>query len=456
MGAAPPDETYKPELLDDLDTAIDLGESPQTQSLYNRRFFQVFAGVMLFMICTTLQFHFGQYIAYLGHGVDVLGWMLSITFIGTLAIRLSIGRWIDRTGCRTVWIIGTLVVAVAVGAIQFAQSLWLIVVLRSIAAMASASVMTTVAVFAAQVAPKDRRAEAIGTMGLAGFCGMIVGPALGDAIFAEPDVTDTAYHIFFTASAVAALLASGVIWFMPSEDIDTIVIPDKSRDGDDPSPTESQLQMIRRYFPGMVFMVGAVFATVWCFHSLYLERLAEARGFRDIKMFFLVYAPTAMILRLVFRRLPQQIGRTRTVFGGLLLTGVGMLFLIGVQSQTQLILPAILLGAGHCFVFPSMVDLCAGRFPPAYRGTGTSLILGSIDVGMLIGYMALGELIEATNFDVALKLLAAEIFIAALIYGFARRKVIFAQRVTIAPSLRAEIERIDRTAECDKNLENGP
>ncbi len=121
-----------------------------------------------------------------------------------------------------------------------------------------------------------------------------------------------------------------------------------------------------------------------------------------------------------------------------------MLLLAGVQSQTQLILPAIFLGAGHCFIFPSMVDLCAGRFPPAYRGTGTSLILGSIDVGMLIGYMALGELIEATNFDVALKLLAAEIIVAALIYGIARRSVIFAQRVTIAPSLRAEIERIDR------------
>ncbi len=375
MGATTPDEAYKPDLLDDLDTAIDRGEPTPTPPLYNRRFFQVFAGVMLFMICTTLQFHFGQYIAHLGHGIDVLGWMLSITFIGALVIRLRIGRWIDRTGCRTVWIIGTLTVAVAVGAIQFAQSLWLIVVLRSIGAMASASVMTTVAVFAAQIAPEDRRAESIGTMGLAGFCGMIVGPALGDAIFAAPDVTDTAYHIFFTASAVAALLACGAIWIMRTEDIETIVIPDPSHDPSDTSPTGSQLQMIRRHFPGMVLIVGVVFATVWCFHSLYLERLAEARGFRDIKMFFLVYAPTAMILRLVFRRLPQQIGRTRTVFGGLLLMGVGLLLLAGVHSQVQLILPAILLGAGHCFIFPSMVDLCAGRFPPAYRGTGTSLIL---------------------------------------------------------------------------------
>jgi len=449
MEAPTPDQADKPHRLEHR------GEGPQSPPLYTRRFFQVFVGVILFMTCSTLQFHFGQYIAHLGHGIDVLGWMLSITYIGTLAIRLSIGRWIDRTGCRTVWITGTLIVAAAVGAIQFAQSLWLIVVLRSITAMASASVMTTVAVFAAQVAPERRRAESLGTMGLAGFFGMIVGPALGDAIFAGPDVMDRAYHIFFTASAVAALLACGAIWITRDEDIE----PDTGDVAGDRitgsrATAASQLRIIHDHWPGIVFMVGVVFAMTWCFQSLYLERLAEARGFRDIRMFFFIYAPTAMILRLVFRRLPQQVGRTRTLFGGLILLGTGFVFLVGIQSQAQLILPSMLMGAGHCFIFPSMVDLCAGRFPPAQRGTGTALILAAGDVGMLIGYMTLGELIEATNFDVALELLAAEIFLAALVYGIGRRHVIFARRVTIAPSLQAEIERIDRTAARDNNHEN--
>jgi len=438
-----------------LDSAVALMDSPQAEPLYTRRFFQVFAGVMLFMICTTLQFHFGQYIAHLGYGINVLGWMLGITYVGTLMIRLSIGRWIDRAGCRRVWVRGTVIVAIAVGAIQFVQSLWLIVVLRMIAGMAAASVMTTVAVFAGQIAPPERRAESIGTMGLAGFCGMIIGPALGDTIFSQEQVPDAAYHVFFTASAVAALFACGTIWIMRTEDMDTILPADDAPDGPETSAVRSRFRMIRQYGAGMVFLVGVVFATVWSFHSLYLERLAEERGFRDIKMFFLFYAPTAMILRLVFRRLPEQIGRTRTLFGGMLLLGIGMLFLTGVKSQMQLILPAILMGAGHCFIFPSMVDLCAARFPPSQRGTGTALILASGDLGMLIGYTVLGELIEATNFDVALKLLAAEVFVAAAVYGVVRRAVIFARRVTVAPSLQAEIARIDQSAVGDPPRENG-
>lgn len=403
-------------------------QESDTSSLYTRRFFQVFAGVVLFMTSTALQFHFGQYVAYLGHGVAVLGWISSISIAGTLAIRLRMGRWIDRLGCRLVWIGGTLVVACALGAIQFVHSLWLIVLLRSIVTMASATAMTTVAVFAAQIAPPHRRAESIGTIGLAGFCGMIVGPALGDWIFSGSGHSAAPYHLFFTASAVASLLAGGIVWQMGEDTTVGVGRPAHPPPRQTGAPQPSQLTIIRDHWPGMIVMVGVVFAIIWCLLSLYLERLAEARGFQDIKVFFLFYAPTAMILRVVFRRLPQQIGRTRTLLGGLLFMGTGTLFLVGVTSQQQLILPAILMGTGHCFVFPSMIDLCASRLPHEHRGTGTALILAASDVGMLIGFVALGELIDRAGFDRALQLLAGVVFAAALIFTASQRKVVFARR----------------------------
>ncbi len=401
---------------------------PETERLYTRRFFQVFAGVVLFMTSAALQFHFGQFIAHLGHGVDVLGWISSISVTGTLCIRLRMGRWIDRFGCRPVWVGGTLVVAVALAAIQFAHALWLIVILRSIITMASATAMTTVAVFAAQIAPEHRRAESIGTMGLAGFFGMLAGPALGDWIFAAPGDAAAPYHLFFTVSAIASLLAGGMVWLMRGE---TTAAPNQDNCATEPArnnPKPSQLAVIRKHWPGMIVMVGLVFANIWCLVSLYLERLAEARGFHDIKLFFFCYAPTAMFLRLAFRRLPQQIGRSRTLFLGMLLMAAGTLCLVGVSTQQQFILPAILMGAGHCFVFPSMIDLCASSLPHEHRGTGTALILAASDVGMLIGFVALGELIDAAGFDVTLQLLAAGVFAAACLFAFSQRRFIFTRR----------------------------
>ena len=154
--------------------------SNQTNQLYTLRFFQVCVAVVLFMTGLALQFHFGQYVEFLGHGVDTLGRILSISMIGTLAIRLHIGRWIDRFGCRPTWICGALIVALCVGSLQFVERLWLLTLLRAVSTMASAAVMTTVAVFAALTAPPHRRAESIGTIGMAGFVGMIAGPTLGE------------------------------------------------------------------------------------------------------------------------------------------------------------------------------------------------------------------------------------------------------------------------------------
>ena len=91
--------------------------------LYDKQFYQVFAAVVLFMSGVALQYHFGQYIEFLGFGVDTLGRILSISMVGTLLIRLHIGRWIDRFGCRATWMVGSVVVAATVGSIQFAQDL---------------------------------------------------------------------------------------------------------------------------------------------------------------------------------------------------------------------------------------------------------------------------------------------------------------------------------------------
>ena len=52
--------------------------------LYTRKFFQVFGAAALFMTGLALQFHFGQYVEYIGYGVDTLGWILSISMVGTL------------------------------------------------------------------------------------------------------------------------------------------------------------------------------------------------------------------------------------------------------------------------------------------------------------------------------------------------------------------------------------
>ncbi len=389
--------------------------------LYTRQFFQVFGAVILFMTAWSLQFHFGQYIEYLGGDVETLGWVMGISIVGTLSIRLRIGRWIDRLGCRPMWMAGTAAVAVSTASIQLTASLWLIVVLRTVTTMAFAAVMTTVAVFAAQIAPPKRRAESLGTLGMAGFMGMLAGATLGDVIFTGPTDTLFVYRIFFSASAICSL-AAGVVMML----LDLPAMPGSTAESisvaSDPLSAPSQLGIIRQHWPGVILLVGFIFTMMFCFHSSFLERLAEDRGFKNIKVFFLVYGPTAIVFRMVFRRTPERLGRTRTVSMGLVLVAGGLLWLVGIDAQWQLVLPGLLMGAGHCFIFPSMVDLAAERLPPEHRGTGTSLILGAGDLGLLTGFILLGSVIDRSGYDVALIGLAGAFAGTAAVFAYCRRE----------------------------------
>ncbi|MCH7872027.1 MAG: MFS transporter [Planctomycetes bacterium] len=395
---------------------IETAEIVEGGRLYTRRFFEAFAAVALFMTGLALQFHFGQYLEFRGHGVDVLGRVMAISTIGALVIRLQIGHWIDRFGCRPSWVIGASVTAVAVGAMQFAESLWMITALQTLTKAAAAVVMTTFAVFAAQIAPPGRRAESIGTMGMAGFTGMLVGPTLGDWVFSGDNTSIAPFRVFFTASAACALAAALAMLVVK------LPKPVKAeRSGQDQAV--SRLTIIIRHWPGMVLLVGFFFSMAFCMQMVFLERLAEHAGFKDIKLFFLVYSPTAMTLRLVFRTAPQRFGRGRTLVGGMMLVSVGLCCLLGIRSQWQLIPAAILIGAGHCFVFPSLVDLAASRLPDTHRGMGTSIIFGAGDLGMLTGFWLLGELIDNFGFNVAIVALSSGVLASALLFALTRSPV---------------------------------
>ncbi len=381
--------------------------------LYTPAFFQCFLAVGLLMTGFSLQFHFGEYVEHLGHGVDVLGWVMSAGTLGTLAARLHIGRWIDRVGCRPVWLAGTATVAVSIGATQFFSNLAMIVALRIVTVLAISMSLTTTAVYAAAVAPPARRAESMGTMGLAGFLGMMIGPAVGDLIFADRANPDAAFRAFFSISAACGLLGGLVLAGIPLPPA-----PPRTAGGGEESP----FRVVLRHWPGAILLVGVVTQMAFCLQMSFLERLAQVRGFHDIRTFFFVYGPTAILLRIVFRRAPERLGRTRTILGGMAATAAGLTALIGAKSESGLVLPALLMGAGHSFVFPSMVDLGADRLPPEHRGTGTATILGAGDLGMLIGFALLGRLIETHGFDLAITFLAGSVAVTGIYFGWATRR----------------------------------
>ncbi|MCH7526469.1 MAG: MFS transporter, partial [Planctomycetes bacterium] len=262
-------------------------------------------------------------------------------------------------------------------------------------------------------ASRRRRAESLGSVGVGGFLGMMTGPVIGDVIFESGGATSESFTLFFTL--VGALsLAAGIA-------VSTVSVPTRRQHGDGlPFRT-----LMHRYWPGMILMVSLVFTTILTIHMTFLERYAHFRAFDNIRWFFLIYGTTAIILRVVFRRVPERYGRRRLCVFGLASMGAGLLLLIPVHAEWHLILPAFLLGVGHTFIFPSMVDLAANALPEEHRGVGTSLVLGAGDIGFLLGSIAWGHLIEFGSYETTFITGSLLAFTSAAVYFWTQRKKIF-------------------------------
>lgn len=355
-----------------------------------------------------MAYHFGEYAAFLGYSKADLGWIMAIGSCGSLILRPFAGGWIDRVGCRFAFVGSALPAAAANLLLPFATSFAAISALRVLIAAANATYLATVAVYASHAAPPERRAESLGTVGIGGFVGMWIGPAIGDAIFRDGP-TPQAMRTFFVSIAVVTALAG------------IAVLNLRLPRGNGRVPASAFFRLARTSWPGTIVLVSVVFTAMLTIHITFLERFAHDRGFDDIRYFFYVYAPTAIGIRIVFRRAPQVIGRRRICVVGMGVLGVGTLLLIPVRTEWHLIFPALLTAIGHALVFPSMVDLTAQAFPPEHRGVGTSLALGAGDIGFIIGGVAWGHLIEKRGFVPVFVIGAAASWLTALLYAWRRR-----------------------------------
>ncbi|MGH7128701.1 MAG: MFS transporter, partial [Planctomycetaceae bacterium] len=118
------------------------------------------------------------------------------------------------------------------------------------------------------------------------------------------------------------------------------------------------------------------------------------RGFGGIGTYFFGYAASAFTFRLLTRHWSKSMGRHRMILFGLAGLFIGQTTLPLVVREWMFLGPAVACGFGHALLFPAVVSLGAGAFPVKYRGSGTTLTLGFVDVGAALSGPVLGSIID--------------------------------------------------------------
>jgi MFS family permease len=314
-------------------------------------------------------------------GVGDVGVGLAVGMSSPMALVAQpfAGRLGDRRGRRILMVMGALLMAVAVAGYTVAGTLAVLIALRLATGVGEALVFVGSGTIVADIAPVDRRGEALSIYTIGFWCGLALGPVAGEALLGD----DRFDLVWLTAAACAAIAA-----------LVSFAIPETRPETTEPS--SGKLIHPAALRPGLV-LVSAVlgFAGFYTFLALYARQI----GLDRVGPIFGLLAVIVVGIRIVGRRLPDRLGAKRASSLALILLSVGLTIIGLWNTETGLLAGTVVFAVGQALAFPSLMTLAVAGAPPADRSSVVGTFTAFADVGFAVGAVSLGAVADAAGYD---------------------------------------------------------
>lgn len=336
-------------------------------------------------------------------GADSLGVGLSIGAfsVTALVLRPWTGHLSDRYGRRPMMLIGSTLLTVALLMHLVATSFAIFVAARLLMGAAEAFVFVAAFAAAADLAPDDRRGEALSYFSLTLYVGIGVGPPIGEAILGAAGFN----AVWIVAAAVAVLSGLLALW-----------VPDTR--GTEIKSAPGPLLHRGGVLPGLVLLAGAWgMAGYFAFVSLYALHL----GLDGAGPYLSVYAAVVIGLRLLAAKAPDRIGARRLSGLALLVWAAGLILMGTWADPTGLMVGTVLYAAGVAFMFPALGLLVVSSVPSAERGAALGTFTAFLDLAFGLGPVTFGAVVAAISYQAAFIAGAGVAVLGALLLVVATR-----------------------------------
>ena len=354
-------------------------------SAYSGTFWSAYIANTLVAVAIALLYRYADFVTILGGSEWHLGWIVGVGMVGSFTMRMALGVGIDRRGPRIIWLGSTVVFILACFAhlgIQRYDTPW-IYLLRIAFCSAVAGFYGASTAFVAVGAPLLRVAELVGMLGTSGFLGMVVGAQLGDFLCGTDQVQRWQVDQMFVVAGLLACAAIGFICFATR--------------GEAPRARRRMpplIGLLRRYTPVNLLLIGVASGIGLGLPQAFLRTYVADLDIDRIGLFFGVYAPAAIVTRVLTRRWFARFGLEPIIILGTVGQILSVLLFLTVRSQWHLVIPGLTYGIAHALLFPSVLPAGSRSFPNRYRGLATTLVLASWDFGLLIGSPTAGMVLH--------------------------------------------------------------
>ena len=316
-------------------------------------------------------------------GVGSFGVAVAVAAVSPMVLVCQplAGRYADRNGRRILVIAGGAVAAVSVAGYVVANSLALLVVLRLLNGAGEALVLVGAATIVTDLAPEQRRGEALSVFSLGLWGGLALGPLLGELVLGD-DRFDAVWLVAASCCLAAALIG--------------LVLPETAPARAEAKDPAGRLLHPAAIGPGLVLTFTVLgFAGLGTFGALYARDL----GLDGAGSVFLLFSLVVVATRVLARRVPDRLGPKRTSRIALTLIAAG-LFTIGLWNvPAGLFLGTVVVAFGHALAFPSLMTLAVNAAPASERSSVVGTFSAFTELGFLVGALSLGAVASAAGYD---------------------------------------------------------
>jgi MFS family permease len=334
------------------------------------------------------------YLITFGASSTVIGAFMAVFTITATVMRVPIGLLIDRIGRKPFLLYGIGLFGIGNFGYIWAPSIALMIPGRILHGLGWSGCTTAVATIAADIVPQARRGEMIGYAGMASSLAAALGPVLGFALFHRFDYPG----IFFGAGA---LLVLGFIAAVP------VTEPKRGKSVRRKSSHWLDIVAVKETIHPAIAVAFLSFGhggilTFLPIHALKL-------GLTNPGIWFGVYAACILLSRPIAGPLSDHISRRAVILPGLILNIADILLLARATSPNWLMAAAIMGGFGTGAAQPALMTVAVDQSAADRRGQSLAQFQLFYDLGIGIGSLTLGVLLDMVNQNFTIMYLATAI-----------------------------------------------
>ncbi len=319
---------------------------------------------------------------------DTIGIVLSGYVVATLLIRPFSGFMVDSFNRKTVLMVCFFFFFICFAGYIGASTMLLFAIVRTLHGIPFGATTVANSTVAIDVLPSSRRNEGIGFYGLSNNLAMATAPSAGIWIYHYTGDFKPLFWLSLTLAFAGFVCAS------------TVKLPNRAIIQNKPKLS------LDHFFLGRAWLMAInilFFGLCWGIMSNYVAIYGQEKlGITDgTGLFFMLLSAGLVISRLYGSKALREGRLTENCARGVLISLAGYtLFAIGI-GPAGYYGAALLIGLGNGQMYPAFLNMFISVARHDQRGTANSSILISWDLGMGIGILMGGFLVQYLSYDAA-------------------------------------------------------